>query len=308
VVPLSVVICTRDRPDALARCLAALRAGDALPAEVVVVDQGRGGSARPAAEALRAEGWRVAYLAQEPRGLAAAQNAGVEAASSAYVAVTDDDCVPDPAWLAVLARAFAAEPGVDVLAGRVLPAEPSGDKRLPVSTRASTARREFRGRQVPWHVGSGNNFALEREWYLRVGGCDERLGPGAPGQGGVDMDLFYRLLRAGARVRYEPDALVLHERQTAADRRSRRPMYGHGMGAACGIWLRGGDAYALPVLARWLLLRLARAARPADTGRWEALREEAAVLGGTLRGLAFGLRQGPAGREVRECESAGVRK
>jgi GT2 family glycosyltransferase len=294
VAPVSVVICTRDRPDALARCLAALRAGEARPAEVVVVDQGRGESARPAAEALRAEGWRVAYLPQEPRGLAAAQNAGVGTASSPYVAVTDDDCVPDRGWLAVLARTFAEDPGVDVLAGRVLPAEPVGEKRVPVSTRASVARRDFRGRQVPWHVGSGNNFALAREWYLRVGGCDERLGPGAPGQGGVDMDLFYRLLRAGARVRYEPEALVLHERQTPADRRARRPMYGHGMGAACGIWLRQGDAYAVPVLARWLLLRLARVARPADTGRLEAVREEAAILAGTARGLLFGLRGGPA--------------
>lgn len=291
--PVSVVICTRDRPAALARCLGALRDGDLLPAELVVVDQGRGGSARAVVEPSRAAGWRVSYLAQEPRGLAAAQNAGVAAAAQPVVAVTDDDCVPDRGWLAVVARTLAGRPGVDVLAGRVLPAPPWGEKRVPVSSRTSTARRDFRGRQAPWHVGSGNNFALRREWYLRVGGCDERLGPGAPGQGGVDMDLFYRLLRAGARVRYEPDALVLHERQTPADRRARRPMYGHGMGAACGIWLREGDAYALPVLARWLLLRLARAARPRDAGRLEALREEAAILGGTLRGLGFGLRQLP---------------
>lgn len=289
---VSVVISTRDRPDALARCLDALRAGDRQPAELVVVDQGRGGSARPVVEPHRAEGWSVVYLAQEPRGLAAAQNAGVRAAGSAVVAVTDDDCIPDPRWLEVVSRTFAGAPGVDVLTGRVLPAPPCGEKVMPVSTRPSTVRREFRGKQVPWHLGSGNNFALRREWYLRVGGCDERLGPGAPGQGGVDMDLFYRLLRAGARVRYEPEALVLHERQTPASRRARRPMYGHGMGACCGLWLRDGDPYAARVLGEWLLLRLARVARPADTGRRDAVREEIAVLGGTLRGLLFGLRRG----------------
>ncbi|HEV2146717.1 MAG TPA: glycosyltransferase, partial [Longimicrobiaceae bacterium] len=275
---------------ALRRCLDALRDGDARPAELVVVDQGRDGSARPVVEPLQAAGWRVVYLAQEPRGLAAAQNAGVAAAASPVVAVTDDDCIPDPAWLPVVARTLVDSREVDVLAGRVLPAPPAGDRSVPVSTRASPTRRDFRGRQVPWHVGSGNNFALRREWYLRVGGCDERLGPGAPAQGGVDMDLFYRLLRAGARVRYEPDALVLHERQTPAERRARRPMYGHGMGAACGIWLRGGDAYALPVLARWVGLRLASVARPRDTGRMQALREEAAILAATARGVAWGLR------------------
>jgi GT2 family glycosyltransferase len=154
--------------------------------------------------------------------------------------------------------------------------------------------REFAGRAAPWHVGSGNNFALRRDVYLGIGGCDERLGPGSPAQGGVDMDLFYRLLRSGARIRYEPDALVLHERQSPEERAVRRPMYGFGMGACFGLWLRERDWYALPLLGRWLALRLARVARPRDVGRPQMAREELAILASTTRGLVHGLRAGRA--------------
>jgi hypothetical protein len=106
------------------------------------------------------------------------------------------------------------------------------------------------------------------------------------------MDLFYRLLRSGASIRYEPDALVYHERQTESERRVRRPMYGRGMGACCGIWLRQGDLHAVRILGAWLLLRLARIVKPAGVTRRMALREELLILHGTLQGLVYGLRVG----------------
>jgi hypothetical protein len=210
------------------------------------------------------------------------------------VAVTDDDCIPDPSWLAVIERVFQAVDAPDVLTGRVLPLPPEGERTEPVSLRVSTERRDFRGRALPWEVGSGNNFALRRDRLDRfdqfdhIGGCDERLGPGSPVQGGVDMDLFYRLLRAGARIRYEPDSLVFHERQTRADRLARRPMYGRGMGACCALWLRQGDPYALRVLAGWLALRFGRIGRDLLKGYGKGIYEEILVLGGTAKGLVQG--------------------
>lgn len=149
------------------------------------------------------------------------------------------------------------------------------------------------GRRVPWQVGSGNNFAFRREWLAAVGGNDERLGPGSRGRGGVDMDLFYRLLRAGARIRYEPAATVLHAMATPPERLARRVPYGYGMGAAVGIWLRERDAFAALVLARWLALRLRRALGGLARLDLRRVYEEALVLRGTAAGLAFGLRSGP---------------
>lgn len=288
-VPVSLVVSTRDRPDALARCLAAVLAGARLPAEIVIVDQGEQRPAAEVVEALRTSFPALLYLPRPPRGLGAAQNTGVDAATSPWVAVTDDDCLPDPSWLAIIAEVAAGE-RFDLVTGRVLPAGRTGDRTVPVSSRTDPIAREFRGPAPPWLVGSGNNFAVRRDLYLAIGGCDERLGPGSPALGGVDMDLFYRLLRAGARVRYEPRALVLHERQSAEERRARRPMYGFGMGAAFGLWLRKGDLFALQLMLRWLMLRGGRVARPRDVSRGEALREEMVVLSSTARGLVHGLK------------------
>lgn len=308
--PPAVAISTRDRPDALGRCLDAIAAGELRPKEVVVVDQGEDGRAREVCEARRAAGLPVFWTAQAPRGLAASQNAAIGRAGSPLVAVTDDDCAPDRGWLAAIARTFAAAGAPDVVTGRVLPlpAQPADADRVhPVSSRASTRPADFRGRRAPWPVGSGNNFALRREWFLRVGGCDERLGPGAPGQGGMDMDLFYRLLRAGARARYEPAAVVFHERQTEAERLARRPLYGHGMGAACALWLREGDLWSLPVLGRWLLFRTGRLAGAALRRDRLRMREEALMLGWTARGLAWGLAvREPRRREEMAAGSGGA--
>ena len=104
------------------------------------------------------------------------------------------------------------------------------------------------------------------------------------------MDLFYRLLRAGARIRYEPDALVHHERQSKAGRVARRPMYGHGMGASCMFLLREGDLYALRILGYWLVFRTRLLASALVHGQWMTVYEEWLMLLGTVRGMIHGLR------------------
>jgi len=208
------------------------------------------------------------------------------------IAVLDDDCVADFGWIEQLERAFAADPELALLGGRVLALPAAGERTFAVASRTSTKRREFSRPSAPWQVGSGNNFALRRDWFERVGGGDERLGPGTPGQGALDIDLFYRVLRAGGRALYDPDAIVRHEPATWSGRLERRRPYGFGMGAACGLRLREGDLYAIRLLAGWLGLRLRVLAAALLARRWEALREEGLVLGGTAAGIVHGLRNG----------------
>jgi GT2 family glycosyltransferase len=288
---LSVAIATRDRPHALARCIESLRCGRALPAEVVVADQSSGPATREAAARAHRPELQVRWIDGGSDGLARAQNLAIRAATMPVVAVLDDDCVAHPGWVEALERAFGADAGLALVGGRVVPLEGSGDRSHPVASRTSPVRREFAHRTAPWNVGSGNNFALRREWFERVGGGDERLGPGTPGQGGLDMDLFYRVLRAGGRARYEPSAIVRHEPATREGRLARRRPYGYGMGAACALRLREGDTYAAWLIVRWLGLRLRVLASALLRGRWLALREEALVLRGTAAGLVHGYRK-----------------
>lgn len=294
----AVAIATRDRPAALARCLESLGDGTLVPAEVVVADQSRGDAARRVVEEALEAGLPVRYLRARAGGLGAAQNDAVGATRTAVVAVLDDDCVADQRWLLGVARAFEADAGLALLGGRVLPLGGVAPGRVAVSSRTSTTPRTFAGLASPWDVGSGNNFAVRREWFDRVGGCDERLGPGAPLRGGLDMDLFHRVLRAGGRARYDPTVVVYHERTTREGRLARRSAYGFGMAAAIVLWLRQGDPSAYRVLARWLRLRSSLLLRAAGRGRWHAAWEELLVLRGTAAGLLGGLRCRAGGRRL----------
>ena len=285
---LTVAIATFDRHEKLARCIDALLAGDVSPAEIVVVDQGE----QSAAEMIRAydnQAVPVIHISDGQRGLAASRNLAGSIARGSVLAVTDDDCVPDVGWVAAIARTLAGTNGPDAVTGRVLPLGPSQPNLRAVSSRTDSRPREFAGRSLPWLVGTGANFAVRRAWLRHVGGYDVRLGVGTAGGAGEDLDLLYRLLLAGARIRYEPDAIVYHERQSKERRTMSRGSYGRGVGACCGIWLRRGDVGALYVLIRWTGSRLRRLARGTCHRNPESIEEEVRVLIGTFHGLRYGL-------------------
>jgi glycosyltransferase involved in cell wall biosynthesis len=285
---VTVVISTLDRPALLARCLDALAAGRRRPAAVVVVDQGDPSPVDDVV-AARAGALEIRHVVQTTRGLSVSQNAGVAAARTRIVAVIDDDCVPDEHWIELVADTFAEPEPPTLLAGRILPLPPEGTRTVAVSSRTSEVEATHRWPVEPWVIGSGGSFAVVRDRYLEVGGNDERLGTGSPGRGGNDMDLFYRLLRAGGTARYDPRLLVHHERSTVEERRARRGSYGFGVGAAVGRWVRDGDRWAWRALARWLVLR-ARTLRRSPSAA--ALADELRIFGGTVSGLWYGLRLG----------------
>ncbi len=288
---LSVAVSTRDRIGGLARCVDGVLAGSILPAELVVIDQSEGDGT---ATMLEGRHWPVPlrYARRPPTGLSASRNAALATATAVALAVTDDDCVPDPDWVATLAATFDADLGLAAVTGRVLPLGPPVAGRHAVSSRTSGVAREFGGRVSPWLVGTGANFAVRRSAALAVGGYDERLGVGSRGGAGEDLDLQDRLLAQGGRIRYEPGALVYHERQEWGRRLASRTSYGRGVGACCGLRLRRRDLFAVPMLTSWVGLRGRVLATGLLARRPAALHEEWLVLRGTLSGLAYGFRAG----------------
>src|SRR2546430_2119525 len=160
---ISVAISTRDRASSLGRCLESLRTGELVPAEVVVADQSERTGTRETVEQADSTRMRVRYVRGRPGGLAVAQNDAVRHTTKPLVAVLDDDCIADPRWLAALVKAFDLDDAYGFIAGRVLPLGRDRPGAHAISSRVSTMPREFSGKSVPWHVGSGNNFALRRE-------------------------------------------------------------------------------------------------------------------------------------------------
>ncbi len=287
-VPVTAAVAACDRPAALLRCLDAIFGGEALPAEVIIVDQSRDDAVADAVAGAAGPA-PIRYLQQERQGLSASRNGALAMASQPIVAFTDDDCVPSPGWVRTIHGVLAGDGGLAAVTGRVLPLGEDRPDTHVVSPRESTEARVYRGRVVPWEVGTGGNLAARRSWLDRIGRFDERLGAGSPGQAAEDSELLYRLLLAGAVIRYEPESLVYHERQTAAQRLASRSGYGHGIGAVCALYLRKGDAYAAVMLGSYLRAHWSGLIRSLAHRDWFMARQRILALRGCARGFGYGL-------------------
>jgi GT2 family glycosyltransferase len=285
---ITVGVATCGRPDALERCLRGLAAQSAPPAEVIVVDQAPSEESRAVVEGSGVTTAR--YVEQSRLGLSASRNLALAGATEAVLAVTDDDCVPDPAWLASVALALERSPTPGAVTGPVLPLGDGSADTFAISLRESAVATDHSGRTIPWNVGSGGNFAARIPVLRGCGGWDERLGAGSDGQAGEDAELFYRLLLSGAVIRYEPSAVIRHEWQTRERRWATRWSYGYGVGAMCGLWLARRDVYALRMLAAYARLHvrpLLGGVRHRDRAR---VAEHARALASVAPGVVYGLR------------------
>jgi GT2 family glycosyltransferase len=289
--PISIVVCTHERPDDLERCLAALLPIAAAGHEVLVVDNAPR-SARTAQVAAR---FPFRYLQEERQGLDNARNRGLREASYAIVAYTDDDAVPEASWADAIALPFA-DPAVGCVTGLVLPLEleTSAQRRFETycAHRRVFATQTFAAPETPpataGVAGMGANMALRRELALGLGGFDPRLDGGTATCSGGDTDIFARVLDSGARIVYTPEARVLHRHRRGEDE-LRRCIFGYGVGLTAFLTKRvveQGDLYALVVAARWM-------AGPPLKAAWKRLRGKQAVPPDLLLAEAAGALLGP---------------
>ncbi len=287
-VSITLAVATCGRPLALSRCLEAIAAQTRLPDELIVIDQNPSSAAR---DTVRRSALIVDYLEQSRLGLSASRNLGLARATGSILAVTDDDCFPDVNWLSAVAAAFEADPELAAVTGPITP--PPGDPpkgMCAFSLRLSPGSRLFSGRVIPWHVGSGANFAAKVDWLQRVSGWDERLGVGTEGKGAEDCDIIDRLLVGGGTIRYESGAVVHHEWQPLVRRHATRWSYGFGIGALCGLRLAARDRFGLTMIAaylrRHLRMLLREVVRLNGNEAWQRLTAIAAAV----PGLAYGFR------------------
>jgi mycofactocin glycosyltransferase len=197
----TVVVPVRDRAGELDRCLEAL--GATYP--VIVVDDGSA-SSEEIAEVCARHGARLVRRPL-PGGPGPARNTGLAVVTTPLVAMVDSDLVGDPAWITRLAAHFA-DPLVAAVAPRVRPLTGSGALGRYLDARAPLDRGLGEARVAPLtRVSYVPTAALlvRREAVAGAGnGFDESM------RFGEDVDLIWRLDRAGWRVRYDPAAEVRH--------------------------------------------------------------------------------------------------
>lgn len=220
----SLVICTRDRPDELRRCLASLSQQSLPPGEVIVVDNAsRDGRTREVALAAG-----VTVLREDRPGLDFARNTGARAATGDIVIYADDDTELHPRLIEFTLAAFD-DPHVAAVTGLVLPASLQTEAQWLFEDQWSFGRgfdridydsgffRTTRAHGCPaWIVGAGANMAFRRSIFDQIGLFDERLDVGQAGCSG-DSEYWYRILAAGQTCRYEPLAVVRHHHRLQID-------------------------------------------------------------------------------------------
>jgi len=221
-VSMTVAVCTRNGARRLPACLDAL---DALeyPRElldVVVVDNA------PVDETTRraVEGHsRIRYIREPRPGLDWARNRAVLDSRAEIIAYTDDDVSVDPGWARAVAEAFAEEPHAMCVTGLVVPDEidtPAQllferyggfgrgfDRQVFRVAPGESAMRRFGG---TGRFGTGANMAFRREFFAQGGLFDPALDVGTPTNGGGDLEMFFRVLKNGHALVYEPAAIVRH--------------------------------------------------------------------------------------------------
>jgi len=284
---VSLVIPTLGRP-ILRRMLDAVRAGDTWPARVIIVDQGRQPEIAALADEQRADGLDVVYLPSSATGRSAGLNLGLAQVETGFVAITDDDCLVAPDWLARLGERLRRHPGA-IITGRVEAGQGEAQLSVVTSTREQIQRRPA----LRFDRLSGGNMGLPLEVARRVGPFSESPAM----RTAEDGEFAYRALRAGVPIVYAPEVVVTHLAwRDAAEREDQYYSYALSQGGFYGWYLRQGDAFiALRVIVhllrasrRWLVGRLRGDADVARNGR--------AYVLGLLPGLRAGWRSRGAAR------------
>ncbi len=282
---VTVVIPVRDNLSGVRRLVSSLRG-----LRVIVVDDG---SSTP----LGPEDFVGAHcdveVLRHPRskGPAAARNTGLAACTTEFVAFLDSDVAPRRGWLEALLGHFC-DPTVALVAPRIVGL--AHNENVVARYEAVHSSLDLGEREAPVLPHSTVSYVPSAAIICRcsairgIGGFDETM------DSGEDVDLCWRLIEAGARLRYEPIALVAHDHRTELrDWLARKAFYG---GSAAPLSVRHPDKTAPVVISGWALTawilmalgttfsqlasvlvafltgqRVAKAMRGADTSLWDVL-------------------------------------
>lgn len=254
-VKVSINLATFDRPDDLRNCLACLQNQKTdREIEIIVVDNHPESKLTPPVVAE----FPNVKLVNEPRqGLAYARNAGFIASTGDIIIATDDDVTIPNDWLEKLVAPFARS-DVMIVTGNVLPLEletPSqqffekygglgrGFERFEADADWFESSPRY---AIPtWKLGATANAAFRATIlsHPKIGLMDESLGPGMPSGVGEDTYLFYKTIKAGYTLIYEPSAYLWHKHRRDI-KALRRQLYGYSKGHVSynlTTWLRDGD-------------------------------------------------------------------
>jgi arylsulfatase A-like enzyme/GT2 family glycosyltransferase len=226
---LTVLICTHNRSDLLAKVLHSLNRAarpEGWEVGVLVVPNACTDDTHALLDTHLAQADAKGHLplrwvAEPTPGKSHALNRGVAEVHEGWVAIVDDDHRVAEGFLEEIVRAIDTHSGATMLCGRILPdwdgSEPTwvhdpGPYRiypLPIPRQEFGETSRELGLDGP--IPGGGNQILRVDALRRVGGFSTELGPqGHDLGGGEDTEYILRALRQGERLVYEPRIVQYH--------------------------------------------------------------------------------------------------
>ena len=195
---ISVVVCSFNGSRTIRDCLEGLTRLQYPNYEVIVVDDG---STDQTTSIARGYPFRV--ISTENRGLSAARNTGLEAASGEIVAYIDDDASPDPDWLTYLAATFQ-EGNFAGVGGPNIPFPNDGPIAWCIANAPGGPTHVLLSDTEAEHI-PGCNMAFRKSILQAIGGFDSQFRVA-----GDDVDACWRIQRHGGKLGFSPAAMVWH--------------------------------------------------------------------------------------------------
>lgn len=242
-VPVSAIICTRNRASQLQQCLHRIFQLKCMPSEIIVVDNA---SADDSSLKVTEQYAEVIYVKEARIGLDFARNTGIRKATSPVIAFVDDDVIVHPFWVYRVWETLQ-NPAIAAMTGLVIASELRTEAQCLFEKYWSFNRgyiditydQSFFATTLPqgppvWKIGAGANMAFRKNIFEQIGYFDEILDVGAAGCNG-DSEMWYRMLSHGLSIHYNPRAIVFHEHRKEIKELKRQIFY----------YMRGHAAAAL---------------------------------------------------------------
>ncbi len=202
---ISVVVPTFQRRDSLEVVLPSLlrQSFDPDQYEILLCDAGSTDGTEELIKEL--DDRRLRFLPGPNAGRSGARNRGVRSAKGDLILFTDADIIADSGLLMQHYDTHLAFPG-DAVVGCEVQVDTLEQYELFSQDPQKYARHKVERKFVPWHYFLTGNASASKADLLRVGLFDE----GFTGYGHEDLELGYRLLKAGCQLHYNAHAVNYH--------------------------------------------------------------------------------------------------
>jgi glycosyltransferase involved in cell wall biosynthesis len=248
---VSAVVCTRNRPEAVARVVRSLLLSPEEELELFVVDQSDGSETENVLRQLLSDP-RLRYYRSKARGKGAALNEGIRAARGEIIVCTDDDCEAPAGWVVGMARALQSQPSAVVAFCSVIPVPHDKNAGYVPAYELKQNRLLRSVGEICQGLGIGAGMALRRDFAMSMGGFDEAFGPGARFPSADEWDIAMRALLTGHHVFETAELAIVHDGfRTFQEGRAHARRDWIALGAVCAKPLRALHLRAA-VVPLWL--------------------------------------------------------